>query len=138
MATRTKQREEFLGDIITTAIEGGIGYWSQCSQYQYQGTGLLGTGLNPCVGQVREGEGTRATIHELDEYGDGYKDESLEITIETIAKGINQIIKCEKHVNSGLYTAIARGNKENDAGEIDADAADVIVQVALFGEIIYG
>ncbi len=34
MATRITVRTEFLADVYTCALEGGIGYWSTCTDYR--------------------------------------------------------------------------------------------------------
>ena len=31
--TRTKERSEFLTDVLVTAVEGGIGYWAEAKDY---------------------------------------------------------------------------------------------------------
>jgi hypothetical protein len=36
MSTITTEREQFLADVICTAIEGGIGYWSVTYAYKWQ------------------------------------------------------------------------------------------------------
>ena len=119
---RSAERTGFLGDIITTAVEGGTGYWAQVSQYTHTDV---------------DGRGTRATLHELDD-DEGYREEGLELTIEGVATALGQIRRGEIGINGRLRECIALGDRENDGGEIDADAADVITQIALLGEIRYG
>lgn len=134
MTTRTAEREEFLSDIITTAVEGGTGYWAQVSQYQYVMDGELHVYTGPKI----EGGGTRATLHELNDDETGYKDEPLVVTIDTIAAGIGKIERRDVQVHSWFHERILKASRANDAGQIDADDADIIVQVALLGEIRYG
>jgi hypothetical protein len=133
---RSSERTEFLSDIITTAIEGGTGYWAQVSQYQY----VMDGELSVCVGK-RNGDGAKATIHELDEddvEGSGYKKEGVVIDIDTIAHGIGLILSGKVGIHDRLEELLKRGNERNDAGDVDADVADMIVQAALFEEIRYG
>jgi hypothetical protein len=118
------KRNQFFADIITTAIEGGIGYWSVTLQYQYNG--------KPCVGELVEGVDTCATISPEDSniiYG---------IDIDLIDKGIDAILGERVSISVATQEAIERAWAELDAGEIDADAADAIVQVGLFGKLVYG
>lgn len=141
MGTRTTERTEFLGDIITTAVEGGTGYWAQVSQYQWTESD---GGVRRAVGAVvTEGAGageTRATLHEMNDDETGYKDDGLELTIDGVATAIGKIVRGEvKHYTAGVvFDAVKLANDENDAGYIDADGADVIAQVALLGEVVYG
>ena len=134
---RSDARTEFLGDIIVTAVEGGTGYWAQVSQYQYDETLLDPKGVRVIVGE-RQGDATQATLHELNDDESGYRDEGLELTLDAVARGIGRIKSGEIGVNSRLRKEILIGDRENDAGNIDADGADVIVQAGLLGEIRYG
>lgn len=116
-------REEFLSDVITTAIEGGIGYWSVTLQYQADGRAI--------VGEVR-GPGTQATISPTD------SEAVYVITPSTISVGLSQLRRGTAAVNRDLLGHALVAETNLDAGDIDADVADMIVQVALFGEVVYG
>jgi hypothetical protein len=134
MSPRSEERTEFLGDILTTAVEGGTGYWAQVSQYQWvDSDGSVRVHSGP-----RTGEGARAVLHRLNDDESGYVDEGLVIDIDVIAAGLAKIAAPGFSINEKLRQEIAYANRHNDAGEIDADHADVIVQAALFGEIVYG
>lgn len=141
MGTRTAERTEFLGDIITTAVEGGTGYWAQVSQYQWtERDGSVRRGVGAVVTEGAGAGETRATLHEMNDDGDGYKAEGLDLTIDKVATAIGKLVRGEvKHYTAGtVFDSIKMANEENDAGEIDADGADVIAQVALLGEVVYG
>lgn len=116
--SRTHERNLFLQDVLITAVEGGTGYWAACSGYFWDDD-------SP--------EDARVTLHPED-----VQDENHLVTVETIAKGIALIRTNTVLLNSTLRKWIVEADRENDAGMIDADGADVIVQAALFGEIIYG
>lgn len=138
MANRSEERTQFLRDIITTAIESGhqgIGYWSAVSHYQWiddDGTPRV------VVGDRNDRTDAYAVIHVMKDDETGYEDEGHEITIEVVAKGLNALVSGKVGVNSRLLEYLKRGNEENDGGDIDADCADVIVQVGLLGAITYG
>jgi hypothetical protein len=137
MGNRSEQRAEFLGDIITTALEGGTGYWAQVSQYQYVSDGEL----RVCVGTAKTGAGAGeacATLHELNDAGDGYKEQGLELTLDAVAAAIGKITSGQVSVGGMTVQAVVAASRENDADEIDADYADTIAQVALLGEVVYG
>jgi hypothetical protein len=135
---RTEERTEFLGDIITAAVEGGTGYWAQVSQYQYVDRWSEPEGrIAVCVG-TRQAGGARATLHEMNDEETGYKAEGLLLNADAVARGLGKIKRGEVQINDSLRALIMRADADNDAGDIDADAADVITQVALLGEIVYG
>lgn len=58
-------------------------------------------------------------------------------TRHDIARAIAEIWN-GKHGNGYIREYIADAILHHDAGNIDADAADAIVQVAMYGEIVYG
>jgi hypothetical protein len=141
-------REELYGDIITTAIEGGIGYWSETSQYQYVYDGEI----RPCVSALVEGT-TRATIHLIEDATDAHPVGAVcEITPDTIARAFGVLRRA--HVQSdgtvvndrseSLYTSqkwrqrmLGIYSAPEDA-DIDADDADMLVQLGLFTRVIFG
>jgi hypothetical protein len=121
--------ETFLDDIVVTALEGGIGYWSTCFWYK------------PST--------ATAAIAELE------TEEELLIDRNVVETGIRRIVaaappyfqpngiektQCAdvpflwEYVRSNVVQAIL----SDDCGEIDADIADCIVQVGLFNEVRYG
>lgn len=135
MTVRSDDWTQFLGDILTAAIEGGTGYWAQVSQYQWRDDD---GSIHCCVGERVPDAGARATIHELKEDESGYREEGLTIDARVITRGIRLIITDEVGVRSDLKRWIDEGFRECDAGMIDADCADVIVQAGLFDEVRYG
>jgi hypothetical protein len=137
MASRSEARTEFLGDIITAAVEGGTGYWAQVSQYQWVDDLDPGKPVRVSVGE-RVGDGARAVLHPLNEDESGYEETGHVIDVEKIAMGLATIEREIHCCNERLRKRILRANRENDAGLIDADDADVIVQIAIFDQIVYG
>jgi hypothetical protein len=135
---RTEERTEFLQDIITAAVEGGTGYWARVSQYQYMDRWSEPEGRIAVHAGTRQPGGTRATLHEMNDEETGYKAEGLDLTADAVARGLGKIKRGEVQISSSLRALIMRADADNDAGDIDADAADVITQVALLGEIVYG
>lgn len=128
MATRTKEREEFLAEVITSAVEGGTGYWAQVSQYQYTHNGEL----HVYCGEKVEGEIASATLVDMED------EKEYTIRVDDIARGIGRIRHEDAKINSTIRKSIMHADIDNDAGEIDADGADCIVQFAVFSELVYG
>lgn len=117
MAAKTAERVQFLADVLTTAVEGGTGYWAAIGGYKFE-----------------PASEAQAFFHIEDE-----PDRQPEfVGLDAIAKGIGRVLDPEFKVRADIREQVALGSRENDAGEIDADGADVIVQAAIFGEIVYG
>lgn len=130
---RTAERIEFLGDIITGAIEGGIGYWSACSQYQWIDRDER---VRVSVGR-QKGDEPRATIHVIKDDESGYEPGGLALTLDTVERGLRLIREGGCEVNTRLKNAIMLADRSNEAGQLDAFDCDVIVQAGLLGEIVY-
>ena len=120
MRKRSAERVEFLSDIITTAVEGGIGYWAEILTYKW-------VDRPSAVARVREWEAA----------DDGPRKEG-ELNINTIARGIGRIMKPDFKIRADLKKLIAGASATNDGGDIDVEGADCIVQAAMFGELVYG
>lgn len=68
---------------------------------------------------------------------DDDSNETHNITHDSMVESIQKILDETITVSSDIYDSIRDGVKYNDAGYVDAAGADVIVQVATFGEIVY-
>jgi len=122
--------DEEISDILTTAIEGGIGYWAcllnddpdwiaareivknrlqDTPCYCDVGLELLKTGKAIKFEDEEDG-----TIHEL--------------TMEKLLQGCAVFAKEEGKSPSKMLAD----------GDFDANDADMLIQYALFGEVIYG
>lgn len=108
-----------LADIITTAVEGGIGHWSECVAYKWT-------------------EGPEHTYADIIETGDGDGTDPHHIDLETIQRGMEKILSGVVGIRSDLAAQVLSGVREDDAIHVDSDAADCIVQAGLFGEVVYG
>lgn len=124
-------RDEMLIGVLIGAVEGGTGYWAQCSGYRYD-TDLDSRGV---------------TLYELTEDEDDYKEIGVRITLYSIEQAMEEIAsKSAAQAGKKDYAwpglemrkQIAGALKTGDASHLDADYADVIVQVAMLGEVVYG
>lgn len=114
--------QQFVFDVFITAIEGGIGYWSISSEYSCEIEGFYAI-VSDC---------------EAEEGCDGEFPKDSRIDHHAIVKGINKIIDGEIEISEYIKENIAKAVSENDAGMIDADCADCIIQAGLFNKIIFG
>ena len=113
-----KVTQEFANDVITTAVEGGIGYWARISEYHW-----------------RNGIPTTAMIEPLDPM-DQWPLAQLDRVL--VQKGIDALAEGNIKVAPDILGAILVSVVRPDDYDIDATAADVIVQAGLFNDIIYG
>ena len=132
MRKRSAERSEFLNDIVTTAVEGGTGYWAYTSGYKWG-----------------DGQPTVATLTEIEAGMPGEtKPRTMVLDADAVARGIGRIVKRTMPVvgmngnPGGLHPSyvklIAGASAINDGGDIDAELADIIAQAAMFNEIVYG
>jgi hypothetical protein len=135
---RTPARAEFLSYILTTAVEGGINYWASVSDYRWWDPDLDG-------GKALHAEGlcnAYAVIH--DQEGDRTGEHGTLVTVDDIARALGIIRQGPvEFLAADVRTAIiahdrSNGEPEGSYMDIDAGIADEIVQVALFGKVVYG
>jgi len=60
------------------------------------------------------------------------------VNADAIARAFQAFVGEEPPANTSITGYIQRALRENDPGYIDADCADVLVQIAVFGRLIYG
>lgn len=92
-------------DIIITAVEGGINYWADVTEYRNE----------PGKGKV--------TLVDVEE-GSTYT-----VTATQASDAAQEVVRLYPNTRGAGYIL---------ADNIDAEAADMIVQVACFGEVVYG
>lgn len=115
--------QQDVDDIMVSALEGGICYWSDCVEV-----------VDRYLGEYASGQisrGGKLKIH-VDEPFDEANTEWYELDMEKFAQGFRLWLE-----NGGdRYGAVSNG--EVDTCEIDGEMADLIIQYALFGEVVYG
>lgn len=132
--TRSAERAEFLTDLLVTAVEGGIGYWSECSAYSWYCPVLGG-------GTATPGPGNTATAHAVLRVEDGDEKRIYVIGLDDIARALDVLSRGPvKGLSERDRVRIMHASTANDCTEADLDAgdADAVMQVACFGEVIYG
>lgn len=110
--------EHELRSILTTALEGGIGYWSEADKI------------------VRDDDLSviSVNLHGTEETAEDFYPRHVKATM--LQQAIDHIVADRENVN--LRSDIVRAICSGDPGNIDADGADAIVQFLLFGELVYG
>lgn len=113
---------EDIDDIVCTAIEGGINYW--CGEIEVVGE-LLGEYTSDQISR-----GGELILHVIEN-----PNENWILNKEKLLYGIEKYIT--EYMTYGTWDNILDGNKI-DVSYVDALIADVIIQHALFDEIVFG
>lgn len=139
LVTHKLEKDDIL-DILTTAIEGGIGYWACLrnddpdwaeGRKQWKEEHKNDADPTPCYCDVaykvmEMGKAVKFTDAELDD--DDPDLEYWELTMEKFLKGCSQYIQVTgKDIKKAM-----------DESDFDAEDADMIIQYALFGELVFG
>lgn len=111
--------QEDIDDIMCVALEGGITYWCHKAKV-----------VSDYLGEYASEQISRGGALKLYDRESG---EVYELTLEKLLNGIKLAIQNNYYAGYGWYY----GN-QLDTCQVDAIVADVIVQLALFNEIIYG
>jgi hypothetical protein len=132
MTTRSPERAQFLADVITTATEGGIQYWARVTGYRWFSPELEGGTAEPGPGGT-----ANAWVELVDaEEDDG---ERHRVDLDKIAHAFGVVRQgTPKGWNDDDVARMRQAYAELDAGEIDAGDADCLLQLAIFGEVVYG
>lgn len=108
-------RDEAFKDVFYAAIEGGVNYWAAVTDYDVDDARVV-------LSDIEDEDGER-----------------WEVTTATVGKGIETIVAGGAEVNREiLRQASLIHHGHYDLADVDAWVADVVVQVGLFGEIVFG
>lgn len=110
-----KLTQQDIDDIMASALEGGITYW--CRRAEVVGEYL---------GEYASDQISRGGVLKL---LDAESSDVWELTREKFLEGVKKYVEHD--------TCSVDGGRI-DTCEIDGDAADCIVQYALFGEVVFG
>lgn len=117
-------------DVITTAVEGGIGYWA-CLHTDLPGYLKAREQMRK---EMPDGPCYCDVIYRALQNGDG-------VTFEDEEEGKLYDLTMEKLLNGIVLYEQAKGksiSKALEEGDFDAWDGDAVFQFALFGEVIYG
>jgi hypothetical protein len=133
IAVTLKPSAQFLRDVLCTAVEGGSNYWAQFH--------TLAT---------HQGEhGSEYERVRVFEFGDDDESQSQhDIGLRELAQGVRRVLEGDMtdkadhaqvapRIRAALFQALI-SEPGGDAGQVDADIADCILQAAALGRIVYG
>ena len=121
-----------IAGLAVTAAEGGIGYWSKIiDTYDYRRWTTADGMDNVDV----DDDFVFYTIKYENPNDEGYL--RSPITTELLRRGLALIMEGGK-VRKDLEQQVWDSIDEGELGLVDADVADCILQLGLFGEVVYG
>jgi hypothetical protein len=120
--------DQFCSDIMCTALEGGIGYWAQADK-------IVQSDEEDCMLHYVSCKLAALNDDETDfDWSNPYT-----LDFNAIRRGVERVLHPDFSVRSDIRGWILADLCDQErGGMIDSEAADVIVQAALFGEIVYG
>jgi hypothetical protein len=158
---RNPERLRLLRDIMITFYEGGGTYWAQARnvERENQGAGLPQRG-EPGHDGREPLDYISMDIRSMDEHaeGDTFDTEKwTRLDVDVVARGLRRIVAsrdkgapCNAYgspewrqrvacgVRDDIWHACVVADRNPEEADIDADAADCIVQAGLYGHIIFG
>lgn len=120
---------EDIDDIMCGALEGGITYWASEAE-------VVGEYLGE-YGSEQISRGGTLKIY-LDEPFDKDDTEVYELTKENFMKGLRMYLQDPQRPYDILDFDRRTGKTILDTGEADAVVCDIIIQYALFNEVVFG
>lgn len=116
--------DEFVSDVLIVAFDGSLGacwYWSKPAPTQWLA--------------VVDDKWKQVLITEPES---NEPNKVLLVDESVVQRGIQLLIEHKVGINNDLFVHLMTAVLEGDAGEVDADVADCIIQAGLFGQIVYG
>ena len=108
--------QQDIDDIMVAALEGGICYWCRKAE-------VVGEYLGECASD-QISRGGALILYDADSA------QTWELTLEKFLNGV------KLYFEQGCHVQVE--DNAIDAGDIDSNDADCIVQFAVFGEVIFG
>jgi hypothetical protein len=113
--------ETLLVDLLTTAAEGGANYWAT---------------ISVAPGQ-RGSDYTAVHVQEHDTHLDGVPKLDRIVTALDLLVGLERLAACPE-AGGTMPRAVALKHLVDALDDHDAGTADVVMQMTVFGEVIYG
>lgn len=161
---RTEGRKRMLHYVFTTAFEGGIGYWSVTDEYHWAKPANSNQPTAPVNPHATEDDldyfyavivsneddwgVEQAFVSETGEVQPITETQTLRIDIDVIERGMNllvdKVIEATKSEdpkvpfsNPYLRQMVVQWLTDMEDGDSDVDGCDFVVQLGLFGEVVY-
>lgn len=149
---KSAKRRRMLRDIMITAFEGGSNYWAEARNVMRDDTpdeGLAAYGPGSFLDRTgrHHGDYVSFEVRSFEDRTDKRLGKWHLIDEAEVERGLRLILngqraRTEEHspvsVRRDILGALALANVSPEEADIDAEAADCIIQAAAFGEIVYG
>lgn len=133
---------EFLSHVLATAVEGACSYWAEISTESVDDADAGGTRDFDVSDYTEDGDDddddddepfyTSASFVVPEDASQGGT-----LDLQGVADAIERIASGEVDIPPAIREIIVHAVQDADATDIDAEAADCIVQIGLFDEIVY-
>lgn len=124
------EREQMLTDWLTTALEGGIGYWAAATEYRWNcPPSERHATLVPADNEDDEFTETRIGLRELAAAMVKIRCGSTNAP----ARLVGLLVKIDRNLNRSIGWLAMDESSEFDAGD-----ADAVMQIAVCGSVVYG
>ena len=118
--------------VLVGAFDGSYGasfYWADVLNIKV---------TKPESGDILDELWYEVTLRENEDVADPKNAPVYTVNAKNITRAFHKFAKDKSPVNESITGYIQRALRENDPGYMDADCADVLVQLAVFGRLIYG
>lgn len=131
--------DEFLMDVMVTMVETPYGPWWHFVHVSRREDLMITDFIVADAEDWHEAMDEIANCDDQDVANEISRNvERYTITPQKVAEAIERVLADDNYVGAGIQDAIARGARDNDAGDIDAIGADCLLQIACFDEVTYG
>ncbi|SNS86863.1 hypothetical protein SAMN06265795_10838 [Noviherbaspirillum humi] len=140
--------DEFLSHVLELAVEGGSSYWADASGERNEAGGSDRIRDFDLSDYTEDEDGRDDEEEDDDDDGTFYTEATFLVAkdpsqggtldLEDVADAIERILGGETDVAPAIREIIRAAVETGDPTDIDAEAADCIVQIGLFDEVVYG
>lgn len=133
---------EFLSQVLETAVEGGCSYWADVTiEDAEEGSdpdGARAFGMSDYSDDDERDDDEDQPVYRAASFlasKDPTKGGTLDL--QGVADAIERLASGDVEVPPAIREIVVEAVQNEDAADIDAEAADCIIQIGLFDEIVY-
>src|SRR4030095_4429362 len=123
---------QVLADILTTAVEGGSHYWLAAHSIERDQEHNVLSIIKPLDKETDE-------PFDVDDFLPAFAgNRERNITVDTVATGIERLLAATVPARTDIMGAVLKGLIDPEDLDVDAEGADIIIQLGFFGTLVYG
>lgn len=140
--TRSRKRADFLAGFVTGALEGAIGYWAAAEDYRWYDPNLEGGSATPGPDNSANAYATLVP-DDPDDAEDWPKhwrtgEPRFELDLDVVDRVLQNIETAPIPQFRRDRLALANKLEDHTEANLDAEDYDVVAQLAVFAQVIYG